>query len=254
MKSIFTNVVTFGDETEMLMENVNLCRAFDSGMIESIAMLNLNKSFTTPRKVVEDPVRYSVDFDFPIPYRDLTISVDKWGNAEVSTVSNLEDAVKSVGYIYHGYKQILDYARKNPVVAEVKPWLPAVDKTGTTLTDILNECKASSKMFTITSHRGKVAVKFLSGVKGTVKGELLLQEPFKWYRTVLDKYGFAVKLVDATVPEEVFNGDCSIYYTNDLVSVESFMRVKRHANHRMHVLVNNGNGTFYEIMNITIER
>lgn len=212
------------------------------------------KTYSVPKKVINDPARYSVSLGNGVLHKDVAIRMDAFGDIELSSFGSFDfDNGKSVGYLFHDGYQISDMD-----AAKAKPWLPAISPDGTTLSDLINECGKNASFKTV-CRNGKVTVHLPFYCK--LIGDIYYKNPCKYYRTIFDGSNFAVKIVtDRVAKAEGISCrvlDRTIKYTNSpskIFAAIALMGDEQYSKENsIQILVNNGRGTFYKLYNPRIK-
>lgn len=225
---------------EMIYENSLAVKS----NIQSVEFLTWSHRYKVPEKVLKDRERFSVKI--PKIKENLTVGFSIDGTVSISVYEDgLDKLYRSVGYIFD---------------TDTEKYIPAIDATHTTIHDILYMARDTNNDYgkgkpcfkTVwNKHKETVTCCFRCKLGGKVSGNISCEDrPDKTYRTIFDKAGFGIKIV-----EVADDGVRSIIYTNDIsrIMASQWANKLRLAKIRHDIYVNNGNGTFYLLKNPKVD-
>lgn len=212
--------------------------------VKSLEVDSFTHKYIVPDKVLKDVDRFGVTI--PRIYKNVTIGIKHEGTVAITVYEDIMNRYdKSIAYIF-------DTARWKHI--------PAVDhENPTTAHDIFtiasnkNEEKGEGRACfkTVWNKRnGRATCYFRGKLNGKVTGDVYQKDsPSMFYRTMFDKAGFGVKIVEISSSGDIR----SIAYTNDISTVVASTWALEGLRSHFDVYVNNGNGTYYLLRNPKVD-
>ena len=213
--------------------------------IKTVSLETCNCRYEVPKKVLNDVNRFG--FSIPMMYSNIIVGMEKSGTVNLSRYEDILDVY------YQSMACVFDWNSHK--------YLPAVDSK-TTIRTIYNDACSKNKelgngkkcfRLKYNSSNGKATCYFRGHRCGYVTGDAgIVHIPDTLYRTVFDKAGFGVKIIERRRDE---SGIHSIIYTNDITQVSAAVWCSELPDNSLtcDIYINNGNGTFYSLRNPKVD-
>lgn len=204
--------------------------------VKSLELDTYCHKYAVPNKVLNNVDRYAVTI--PRIYENTMIVLEPRGTVRFTVYGDiLGQSDKSVAYIFDTArcKHVPAINCEDPVTAH------DIFTTASKNNEEYGEGRSCFKT-TCNRHSGKATCRFGNSIiGGKLTGQVWWDCPDRSYRTMFDKAGFGVKIIESSS-----GGDTrSITYTNDIGIVIASKVVRSHYD----IYVNNGHGTYYMLRN-----